>query len=167
MMSDEPVAVLAIDPGLTMGWAKLSPAGFSAGAWRNLGKGLGEQMARLQGFLELFGGDYQFVYFEEGGFARQSNSARRVGGAIEGIVHLWVYEQMINLMPVYPSSVKRFVAGSGKAKKPAVAQVFRDHGLHWRDTKTLDVSDAIGVLCTGLHQTFGWDLPTVMQALQS
>ena len=145
-------AILALDIGVTTGYALLHPDGSIHHGARNFGDiGHGAMFHKLREFLnrkhDQIGGPppaFDLVAYEDiSGAAAGQLRQQRVWGGFRGVLLGWCFGMGIEVRGVHIGTAKKAVTGSGKASKAEVRNVLAARGF---ETKTEDESDALSVL---------------------
>lgn len=149
------MTTLSLDLGTRLGWALRWPSGKIEHGRQDFsplsGCGEGTRFLRFRGWLhtqkarcELLGSPIDEVLYEEIAFIvpGQAYSAH-VWGAMWGTLIAWAEHHGIPYKGISPSTLKKAVAGSGRAKKPAVMAAVRARGFA---VVSHDEADAIAIL---------------------
>lgn len=153
-------AILGLDPGTVTGWALHLPSRLVKSGTVTLpnipvdASARGKKPRSLWEFLDARNkqaGGLHAVYFELSQFQARGTGPLSLmdRGALYEIIRLWAFLPGIPTFGVAPQTIKKFVTGSGNAKKNDVKFAVEAWGF---DPKSYDEADAIGVLSYGLEQ---------------
>lgn len=106
--------------------------------------------------LDDFASSGMRVYIEDFAFGvKQNQSYVREIGMLHGIVRHWLWGNKIHTVMVPPTVLKKFVTGSGAAKKEVVMlDVYKRFGFEARDN---NLADAFGLAAFGRAVEGLWD----------
>jgi len=142
--------ILAIDIGMTMGWAYRDPTTFTSGIWKfemaakdtsHKGNRYVTLWRHLESFKAVRGMPTHVVYERPGNLF---GHARKVLPAMQGIIELWALLNKAALLDYLASEVKKH-ACKGTANKD---EMIKAAAIRWPDLKfkTHDQCDAVWLL---------------------
>jgi len=142
--------VLALDLGTRLGWALADGQGLIRSGSRRLGgrgsEPVGERYVRFARALTVLAedaGGLAAVYYEAVCAHKGVVAAHRYG-AFEGALQAWCALQGLSPEPVAVATIKKFVTGSGRARKPAVIAAVRAQGFSPVDDNEADALALLG-----------------------
>ncbi len=142
-------AVLALDPGLSLGWALLTPDGHVTHGTLDLRsrrfEGGGMRFLRFRQWLtevKTCAGEIEAIHFEEVRAHRGVDAAHVYGGLVATLT-AWAEHHDVPYAGVPVGTWKRTLAGKGNADKPTVMAAVRALGYA---PETQDEADAIAIL---------------------
>lgn len=142
--------LLALDPATCTGWAWQdtdSPDLPLYGAWRLAATGDDSgRLVRLREHVYAIkrSKGIDLLAFEDASFGSHNPHVQAMHNELRGVIKLAAHELGVRAISVGPMTLKAFVAGNGRAKKPAViAAVERHLGIRTQDD---NVADALAVL---------------------
>ena len=157
--------ILAIDPGLTTGWACLTPQyGLRYGWFRLSAKDLGARAEAYQDKIALImraPPRFRYVVMEDGSHAWRSSAQRVLGGGMQWEIALQARANEAELLLYHPPTWKR-VCGLRGAQKPT--ELFADWGFP--DPGTGDVHDAVALILTAMVEELGMDPKDALRDLE-
>lgn len=148
------VCVLALDLGTKTGVAIRGRDGHVRHylkEWPNAGN-VGFRYAQFRRWLVETKnrlGDIDAVYYEEAAFMGASVQNARVKFGLEATLTAWCEHHQIPYRGVGPGTIKKFITGSGNAKKPAVIAAVQQLGFRVEDD---NVADAIALLMLAMDR---------------
>ncbi len=148
-MSSLPSTILAIDPGLSLGWALRTPDGLVTSGTLDLRsrrfEGGGMRYLRFRQWLtevKAAGGEIEAIYFEEVRAHRGVDAAHVYGGLVATLT-AWCEHHSIPYAGVPVGTWKRGLTGKGNSDKAAVMAAVR--ALDYAP-ETQDEADALAIL---------------------
>lgn len=146
------VCVLAFDLGTNTGMAMRCADGSIRHRLKEFPKrgGYGFRYQQFRRWLiELQGqaGKIDAIYYEEINFAQNADAPVIYG--MTAIITAWCEHHQILYRGIGPGTIKKFITGDGRAKKPAIIAAVNDLGFHVEDD---NVADAIALLLLGLDR---------------
>lgn len=147
------MGVLAIDLGTTTGWA-LRTSGATISDSMNLSggryEGGGMRFLRFRSWLTEVHSrtPLKLVVYEEVR-AHKGTAAAHIYGGLQAVLTSFLEEHGVPYEGIPVGTIKKFIAGSGNAGKPAVMAAVRDLGFSPKDDNE---ADAIALLMLALER---------------
>lgn len=146
--------VLGIDPSTHTGWAVVSKDGILETGTAHADKKIENRIRRFDDLAqriidEVYVGDIDLVVVED--YVRMARFVSSVSYEVGAIIRRAIVAERLPLLEVTPTSLKKFVTGSGKAKKKDVIAAVSE--LWGFVTKDDNQADALGLAYMGLVYT--------------
>lgn len=105
---------------------------------------MGQDLAQLEHSLTWLAREYElsWVAFEQASVVSYRHAQIQL--AMIGIVHLVAHKEGLTIMPIHPSTAKKVLTGSGKAKKGDMVLAAKERYPGF-DIHVDDIADAIAV----------------------
>lgn len=147
--------ILALDPANKTGWCVVTENATRFGTWQisdTRDQHRGSRLARLREFIFRVRRreSIDLLVYEDAVMGSHFFKTQQVHGEIRGVILLVAHELGIEARPVNPMTLKSWLTGSGKAKKPdMIAAVKRRFDIQTDDDNQ---ADAVALALYMVHQ---------------